>query len=363
MSRNLGLAFAQLSLLVLLAGPAQAQDPSIPAMKRRALRAAVTGMNRANDPSADIRYDGQPGGTQIMGFLNRLYFEHKGDYHFVLRDGRTPSRAVDEIFRGPTRLECNSMMIAIEYRAIKSAIGRQRFDRAFLGPARRVKIIMAAAKRDDVLGPWLKTIEEPSEAKVEAGDWVYFANHSSYLDKHPAGAWQGENALCVGKNAAGELLYSGFGVHEVTAAEMHLELKKAYNVPRTAEDEATAWRDLSAADKQRVTWMKDHSIVIAADEDAAVAQAEAGLSLPLDEFDYTLIDDTPGATLILVEWAPLQEQFPLEIELDEVEGLVQCFRLDFKKLQRLGAPDEPAQPVLAGSTSGPSVGIAGRLGD
>ncbi|HBP19926.1 MAG TPA: hypothetical protein DEA08_19310 [Planctomycetes bacterium] len=365
MSRNVGTVFAQLSLLILLgAGTAQAQDRSIATLKRRALRSAVSGMDRANDPNNDIRYDGQPGGTQKMGFLNRLYFEHKGDYQFVLRDGRTPSSAVDAIFRGPTRLECNSMMIAIEYRAIKSAIGRERFNRAFKGPVRKVKIIMAAAKRDDVLGPYLKTIEDPTEAKVEPGDWVYFANHSSYLDKHPAGAWQGENALCVGKNAAGQLVYSGFGVSKVTAHEMNLELKRAYNAPRTSQDEATAWRDLSAADKQRVTWMKDHSIVVAADEDAAIAKAEAGLNLSIDEFDYTLIDDTPGATLILVEWAPLQEQFPLEIELSEVEGLVQCFRLDFKKLQRLGAPDEAApQPVLTGSPGAPTVGIAGRLGD
>lgn len=350
------LALVALALACSLASPAAAQD-EIKEMQQRALAAAISAMDLANDPSSDIQYDGQPGsGGALQGLLSSRYFTHEADYHFILKPGMSPSRAIRAIFRGPTRLECNTMMIAIEYRAIRAAIGAHRFSRAFA--QRGIHIEIAAATRDHVLGPWLKSVDNPTSDDLEPGDWVYFANHDEYLYKHPAGAWQGENALYVGENADGEKLYSGFGVSSVTEDEMLLELLRAYNAPRSAEDEARAWAEMSAEDKKRVEWVKANEIVAAADEDEAVALIEDALDLTADSFEYDVIEETASGVLVAVEYTPPTEDYPETVELDDVRGLIQCFRLDMDALLDLG------KPVTAAATpaTSPVTGLAGSLG-
>ena len=347
------LAFA----CAMLAGPAWAQpDAEIEGMTARALEASISGMNLANDGSSDIQYDAQPGSPgQKVGLLNERYFEHLADYSFVLKPAQSPSRAINAIFRGPTRLECNTMMIAIEYRAIKAAIGSRRFSRAF-SDSQTIRIEIAAALEPRVLGNWLKSIPNPTEADLLPGDWVYFANHHEYLDKHPAGAWQGENAIYVGDNAQGEKLYSGFGVHSVTADAMNLELLHAYNAPRNAEDEATALRDMGQANRDRLDWLKTNSIVFATTVDEALAIAEVGLDLSEDEFEWTVIQDDPNNVLLSIEYTPPGEDYTETVELADIQGLVQCLRLDMESLRDLGKPSAS----LTGTVSSPT-GTAGGL--
>ncbi len=357
-SRTPRALFLALLAMACLAGPALAQPDALEAMRARALEAAISGMNLANDPGSDIEYDGQPGdGENKQGLLDLEFFEHRADYHFVLKRRKNPSAAMDSIFRGPTRLECNTMMISIEYRAIRAANGDDRFDRACKN--RTVRIEITAARKRRVLGSWLKSVRNPSAETLVPGDWVYFANHEDYLFKHPAGAWQGENALYVGDNEQGEKLFSGFGVHAVTADEMNLELLRAFNAPRNAEDEAWAFKALSTLDKQRVTWLKDNSIIVADSEEEALEIARTNLQLDEDEFDYQVIQDDPGNTLIAIEYTPPTEEYEETIELADVRGLVQCLRLDFNKLKNLGKPrpgEEAPSPTAA------ATGLSGALG-
>ncbi len=352
------LAFA----CALLAGPAWAQDAELDRMAKRALAASISGMNLANDASSDIQYDVQPGSPgQKVGLLNERYFEHLADYDFVLKPGKNPSAAINSIFRGPTRLECNTMMISIEYRAIKAAIGVARFKRAFSG-SQTVRIQIATALNPKVLGKWLKSIPNPTEDDLKPGDWVYFANHDEYLDKHPAGAWQGENAIYVGDNAQGEKLYSGFGVHKVTADEMNLELLHAYNAPRDAEDKKTALRDMGQANRDRLDWLNQNSIVFGTTVDEALAIAEVGLDLSEDEFEWTVIQDDPNNVLITVEYTPPGEDYTETVELSDMRGLVQCLRLDMESLRDLGKPSGSLTGTVSSATSAASVGLIGGLG-
>ena len=213
------LAILALAALAFTA-PVAAQD-EVRRMEARALEAAISGMDRANRGNG-ISYAGQPGQPGVkQGQLSPEHFVHVKDYHFVQRRGASASAAIDAIFSGPTQLECNTMMIAIEYRAIKAAIGAERFERAF-ARRRKVRIEIGAALEPRVLGRWLSS-EEPDLTTLKKGDWVYFANHPDYLFKHPAGAWQGENALYVGDDDRGQKLFSGFGVDSVTADQMNHE--------------------------------------------------------------------------------------------------------------------------------------------
>jgi hypothetical protein len=350
------LALVVLALACSFASPVAAQD-EIEGMRKRALAAAISAMDLANDPSSDIQYDGQPGSGVLQGLLNPRYFTLEADYHFVLKDGMSPSRAITAIFRGPTRLECNTMMIAIEYRAIKAAIGAHRFSRAF-APPRSIRIEIAAATADRVLGPWLKSVPDPKADDLVVGDWVYFANHDEYLYKHPAGAWQGENALYVGDNANGEKLYSGFGVSQVTEDEMLMELLRAYNAPRSAEDEARAWQEMPDEDQKRVGWVKANSIVGAADEDEAVAIIEDALGLTSDSFEHDVIEETAGSVLVAVEYTPPTEDYPETVTLDDMRGLIQCLRLDMESLLDLGK-----SPPTTSAVSGMGGALGGAFGN
>jgi hypothetical protein len=71
----------------------------------------------------------------------------------------------------------------------------------------------------------------PETRKVESlddlvpGDWVYFLNFNDYPEKHPDGAFTGENALYLGGGK-----YRGFGVDEMTFEGMVSYLIAQYNV-------------------------------------------------------------------------------------------------------------------------------------
>ena len=56
------------------------------------------------------------------------------------------------------------------------------------------------------------------------GDWVYFTNFKEYEEKHPHGAFAGENALYLGGD-----LYRGFGVRAMTYSDMNQFLIERYN--------------------------------------------------------------------------------------------------------------------------------------
>ncbi|MDA8403513.1 MAG: hypothetical protein M0Z56_04850, partial [Desulfobacteraceae bacterium] len=68
------------------------------------------------------------------------------------------------------------------------------------------------------------------------GDWYYFYNHPKYLLKHPGGAFQGENAVYMGKNDKGEQLWSGLGISNVTETGMLDSMLEAYNSDRDIDD-------------------------------------------------------------------------------------------------------------------------------
>jgi hypothetical protein len=79
------------------------------------------------------------------------------------------------------------------------------------------------------------TQEQVGYRSVKKGGWYYFFNHPRYLLKHPDGAFQGENSVCMSATP-GAQTYSGFGVGVKTEPEMLAEMARAYNNPRTERD-------------------------------------------------------------------------------------------------------------------------------
>lgn len=165
--------------------------------------------------------------------LNPDYWK-KGEpkYHWTVKDGVKPSAAVRSIFEGDDeewRLECYTMTVAAVYKAQLDTLGDDQFDRHYpdgLTLSADEKLGGLPALKDAGV---IEVVRVKGEEDLLPGDWVYFKNHPDYVFKHPRGSWQGENTVCVGRNAAGEMMYRGFGIEDSTAQELRKELAERFN--------------------------------------------------------------------------------------------------------------------------------------
>jgi hypothetical protein len=203
------------------------------------------GMNISNDNKL-IQYPNRPVGSQIHpdGYLDPTYWEAipGGDWAFRVKAGQSASAAIDSLFAGETRLECQTMTQAVMARAAKETMGSEAFDRKFGSKGQRNQTLTVAAdsagyKASEVV----KMLERPlvpNTAGLKKGDWVYFWNIREYHQKKPDGAWGGENAIYEGKEG-GIDKFSGFGAGHLTVEQMNAELLKEYNSGLPAADQKT----------------------------------------------------------------------------------------------------------------------------
>ncbi len=169
--------------------------------------------------------------------LDPAYWDQIGSAaHFKpkspLPSGKHASDAIKAIFApgAHTRLECFSMTVAIEYRAMLTGMGEARFNAMFPGgagieisafsskPAQQPFVGAAGAGR-----PY-KVISVAGTSELLPGDWVYFKNFHDYQSRVPGGFWQGENAIYLGGGK-----YRGFGVVPQTEHDLNQELVNRYN--------------------------------------------------------------------------------------------------------------------------------------
>jgi hypothetical protein len=158
-------------------------------------------------------YDGRRDKDYYKGYLNKdFWISLFPNYHwtFRLRAGKNASDGINKIFEGPTRLECLSMTNALNFRTILKTYGDDKFNNMF--DWRNLIVGYSSNVLDSYLTNLMHITSATKEREIQKGDWVYFQNHPKYPNKHPAGAWQGENVFCMGKNPGGENEYRGFGM-------------------------------------------------------------------------------------------------------------------------------------------------------
>jgi len=164
--------------------------------------------------------------------------------------------AVKAWLAGPTIAECASVLVAIQLDAMRAAMGDDKFDlqfstwpdaaatRGLLTITQFVSTSSAAAfvgTTDEPL--WASFgLDTPGNRSVIKGEWYYFYNHPKYLLKHPGGAFQGENAICM-NDTRGAQTWAGFGVAAVTEAQMMTTMAGAYNAARNERDYEVLLRD------------------------------------------------------------------------------------------------------------------------
>ena len=197
------------------------------------------------------------GHTEAKQFVNP---HETGNFmDWSLKKGQSASQAIKDWLKGATVAECLSTVVALEIDTLRASIGDKKFDKLFgsadakedasVAPENRMHVrasiqgtpvanyMKATALADHARqGGQFGTVPEAElDKELIPGQWYYFYNHPKYLLKHPGGAWQGENSLYMGKNEAGERMWSGLGA---TASEdaMLDEMVQAYNAPRDDYD-------------------------------------------------------------------------------------------------------------------------------
>ena len=157
-----------------------------------------------------------------------------------VKPGEKASEALKEWLEGPTVAECYSGLEAVQLDAVRKAIGDKRFDELYsshYGPPEAQ--LLTISGDPSITSPWDQnavkvkyTIDEEGDVQgLEGGEWGYIYNHPQYLLKHPAGVFQGENAIYMGDNK-----WSGLGVKPQTEDQMLDTMMRVYNGRRTPRD-------------------------------------------------------------------------------------------------------------------------------
>ena len=181
-----------------------------------------------------------------MGYADPTYFDRFGYWEWRVKPrGVSASEAVRSFLRGLTIAECNSVAGATFMDAVRATIGDHRFDDLYGSRDHEVPEDRRLVIAPYVSGqhPSVEAMVKPTDTStrpggpgtighrpVKVGEWYYFQNHPKYPDKHPAGSWQGENAIYLGVRG-GEQRWSGFGASDVSERYMLNKLVQFYNKP------------------------------------------------------------------------------------------------------------------------------------
>ncbi|WP_375426284.1 peptidoglycan-binding protein [uncultured Friedmanniella sp.] len=191
------------------------------------------------------------------GLASPAHFDRTGWMDWKLKPGQSASAAIQAWLHGLTIAECLTAIVAIEIDTVRAAVGDTEFDRRYGqaggGAAEGALRVHAGTEGTPVAGSLTSNAVSGAFGKrdLKLGDWVYFYNHPRYLLKHPGGAWQGENAVYTGDDAAGQQLFTGLGAAGKTEAGMLTEMVGAYGGARDGAD-YVALLDTYAADKPEV---------------------------------------------------------------------------------------------------------------
>ncbi len=261
--------------------------PEVDATQEALAERTLAGMNRANErgrrnPNSGVWYDHQYERMSRQspdlyrwdedyrrGYANPRYFDRLDYWDWRLKPNVSASEGIRAWLRGLTIAECFTVVIASQYEAIRAAVGDTDFDEQFgstnrtLSQAQRLRIAPPPESENIPLVNFQTETEAARSSNegrinnrpVQEGEWYYIANHPNYQYKHPEGAWQGENALYVGRNRAGQQLWTGFGAANMTENRMYNKMVRLYNLPRTNRDYMTI-----------VNWHTKPSQEITADE-------------------------------------------------------------------------------------------------
>jgi hypothetical protein len=139
------------------------------------------------------------------------------------------SDAIEDLFRpkAGSRLECQTAMLAVQFRAMLRVMKKGPFDARF---DRKALIDFTPFTRKGLIEHGIfKRVSIRDWSDLQPGDWVYFRNFEDYATRHPRGLWAGLHAVYVGIEK-GQQIFQGFGLaRPLTRQQIYGHLIRAYN--------------------------------------------------------------------------------------------------------------------------------------
>ena len=180
----------------------------------------------------------------VKGYADPEYWERIASRQWRLKKGRSASAGVKAWLKGLTIAECYATAIVSEVDAIRAAVGDKRFDELYGSEDKDVspRLELGIDGSNALEGVLEKRPQADAgtigNRPAKVGEWHYFTNHPQYLLKHPAGVYQGENAMLrADKSPDGEQLWEGLGQNKVTEREMYANMMADYNRERDYLDD------------------------------------------------------------------------------------------------------------------------------
>lgn len=180
------------------------------------------------------------------GYANDEYFEKIDKFTFKLKEGKSPSEAINALINGPSVLECGNAIQLAYYKAMLEVIGAEKFDKMFSNELFMLKIIREGITDEGAPISYFASYSRNAYAykgeignrPVEVGETCHFMGIEGYGHKHPTGFGGGWNVVCIGKNKNGEQLFVAHGFDApMTEREINTLLVEFYNRERTPEEE------------------------------------------------------------------------------------------------------------------------------
>jgi hypothetical protein len=179
------------------------------------------------------------------GYANPEYWERIAVRQWRLKKGRSASAGVKAWLKGLTIAECYSTAIVSEVDSVRAAVGDAKFDQLYGSEDQAVEPRLELGQKGSnaLHGGTLQYVASGGaigtigHRPASVGEWHYFYNHPKYLLKHPAGVYQGENAMLRAETAPnGDQLWEGLGQRKVTERQMYMNMMRDYNRPRNDWD-------------------------------------------------------------------------------------------------------------------------------
>jgi len=185
------------------------------------------------------------------GYADPMYWQSGAEpFAFRSKAWEDPILALEAFFRGPTIADSRSVMFAAQLMAQRHRIGDASFRVRYLGRPLDLQLDPGKDDLDRRMG--LSSVDvgsgDTARRSIRPGDWVGFVNDPRYMLNHPRGQWSVIHMACVGSNARGEPLFSGFGLTSVTEREVYERFIVEYNRPGEASPPWTSFPETIGID-------------------------------------------------------------------------------------------------------------------
>ena len=155
-------------------------------------------------------------GAGLHGYAPEAFFQPVADpesptgrllYSFRLKEGKSPTDAIERLLKGPSLLDCGNVCNLASYLALRDLFTNKQFDRLFdpMGPTP----LILTADGTSTLSRFLSKTIIGNEREIRRGDICYFSNCQEYVAKHPAGEARGFHVIACSENPH---RYLGFGL-------------------------------------------------------------------------------------------------------------------------------------------------------